>query len=228
METQSAKIRDWLGDDPCLVAVESRRGYESTGSLDATFVNYLIPNPADRFVVAIQELFELFDDDSVIHRPVVVLRPFNEPDCELIGRLVQEERLKKVFVLVHHEGYPIRTWLDGMGAVDLHSGQRAVPPDPVMLEAVRSIRDEEYNGLSSGAGKDAVVQLVKAFADEGYAIDPEPWLQAYFAEGGSFGHASSIAKLISEMRKGVRHRVSPRYREGIYGILKARVDDAEH
>jgi len=224
MESQSARIRDWLGEHPYLITVESRKGYESTGSLDATFVKHLLPKPEDRFVVAIQELFELTDDDSEIRRPVVVLRPFSDPDCDLIARLVQEGRLKKVFVLVHHEGYPIKNWLDGMSAVDLHTGLKVAPPEPVMLEAVRAIRDEEYNGLSSGRGKDAIVQLVNAFANEGFAVDPAPWVQAYFAEGGTFHHAASISKLVTEMRKGVRHRVKPRFRDEIYDILKARID----
>ena len=47
--------------------------------------------------------------------------------------------------------------LDGLGAVDLHTGESAPPFDPVQLEAAKSIVDEQYNGLGSGRGKDAIV-----------------------------------------------------------------------
>lgn len=42
--------------------------------------------------------------------------------CDLIAELVNDGRLHKVFVIVHHEGYAIRVWLDGIGAVNLHTG----------------------------------------------------------------------------------------------------------
>lgn len=67
------------------------------------------------------------------------------------------------------------------------------------------------------------MQLVRAFAAEGYQVDPEIWLRAYFAVGGSFRHAASISKLVAEMKRGVRHRVTPRYRDEIFSILKERV-----
>jgi hypothetical protein len=161
----------------------------------------------------------------VISHPVTVLRPFDDADCDLLARLVHDERLAKVFVMVHHESYPIRVWLDGKSAVNLHTGASVPPATPVLLEAARSIKSEDYNGLSSGRGKDAVVQLVRAFAAEGYPVDPEPWARAYFAVGGSFRHAASISKLVTEMKKGVLHRVTTRYRDEIYSILLKRSEE---
>ena len=47
----------------------------------------------------------------------------------------------------------------------------------------------------SGRGRDAVVQLVRAFSSEGCSTDVEVWLRAYFAAGGTFHHSESIEKL---------------------------------
>lgn len=224
MVPQSARIREWLGDRPFLFATESIKNYrDRDGSLDRDIVGYIAPEAADRTVVEIQQLHELIRDDMEIAHAITLLRPFDEKDCDLIARLVHDGRLAKVFVVVHHESYPIRTWLDGLGAVNLETGVRATASDPVLLESARSIQNEEYNGLSSGRGKDAVVQLVRAFAAEGYPVDPEIWLRAYFAVGGSFQHAALISKLVAEMNRGVRHRVTPRYRDEIFSILKERV-----
>jgi len=227
MKPQSARIREWLGDPPYLFATESIKIYKDhDGSLDHDIVAYIVPEMADRAVVEIQQLRELVRDDMQIHT-IALLRPFDEKDCDLIARLVHDGRFAKVFVMVHHESYPIRTWLDGLGAMNLETGARVDASDSVLLEAARLIQNEEYNGLSSGRGKDAVVQLVRAFAVEGYPVDPELWLRAYFAVGGSFRHATSISKLVSEMKRGVRRRVTPRYRDEIYSILKERGRERE-
>ena len=82
--------------------------------------------------------------------------------------------------------------------------------------------NEEYNGLSSGHGKDAVVQLVRAFTAAGYPLDVDSWLRAYFAAGGTFRHGESVAKLLTEMKKGVQHRVKPRYVSEIVEVLRDR------
>lgn len=122
----------------------------------------------------------------------------------------------------------MRVWLDALGATNLHSNTSQAPITPVLREAAESIKDEDYNGLSSGRGKDAIVQLVRAFEPHGYPDDPELWTRAYFAVGGSFGHAADITKLVSQMRGGVRHRVKPRYRDEIYDILLARSEKERH
>ncbi|GAB3137628.1 hypothetical protein GCM10027057_16770 [Marisediminicola antarctica] len=90
-----------------------------------------------------------------------------------------------------------------------------------MVDA-ESMIDEQYNGLSSGRGKDAVVQLVRAFAAEGYPVDVDVRLRAYFAAGGTFRHAESIGKLIRETNAGTKHRVKQRYRDNIVEILRDR------
>lgn len=85
--------------------------------------------------------------------------------------------------------------------------------------------DHQYNGLSSGPGKDAVVQLVRAFSTEGYTIEVDVWLRAYFAAGGNFHHAESIEKLVKEMKTGTKHRVKPRFPENIFEIIRERLQE---
>ncbi|MCD1569905.1 hypothetical protein [Agromyces mediolanus] len=227
MVPQSARIREWLGAAPFLFATASQKQYNDA-SLDRTIVEHIAPTAADRTVVEIQRLHELVRDDSVISHPITVLRPFDEADCDLIAELAHGARLQKAFVIVHHESHPIRVWLDAMGATNLHSGTSVAPITPVLREAAESIKAEDYNGLSSGRGKDAVVQLVRAFAPHGYPADPALWMRAYLSVGGSFRHAAQISKLVTEVQRGVRHRVKPQYRDDIYDILLARSqeDDA--
>jgi|SRR6218665_287550 len=119
----------------------------------------------------------------------------------------------------------VHTWLDGLGALNLHTQESAPANDPLLLAAAKMIKNEDYNGLSLGRGKDAVVQLVRGFAAEGYPVEPEPWLRAYFAGGGSFRHAESVEKLVKEMKAGTKHRVTQRHRENIVEILRERLDD---
>ncbi|APZ35825.1 hypothetical protein BOH66_08445 [Microbacterium aurum] len=228
MVPQSARIREWLGAAPFLFATASKKQYDGHASLDRTIVEHIAPTASDRTVVEIQSLHDLIRDDSLLSHAITVLRPSEESDCDLLAELVVSGRLQKVFVVVHHDSYPIRVWLDAMGATNLHTGTSVAPIAPVLREAAESIKDEDYNGLSSGRGKDAIVQLVRAFEPHGYPVDSELWTRAYFAVGGSFGHAAVIAKLVTEMQRGVRHRVKPRYREEIYDILLARseADDA--
>lgn len=222
MVPQSARIREWLGDTPYLFATASMKQFTGHASLDRTIVEHVAPVASERTVVEIGQLHELIRDDAAISHGITVLRPFEEGDCDLLAELVRGRRLQKVFMIVHHESYPIRIWLDAMGATNLHTGTAAEPVSPVLQQAAESVKDEDYNGLSSGRGKDAIVQLVRAFEPHGYPVDPELWMRAYFAVGGSFGHAASISKLVTEMQRGVRHRVKPRYRGEIYDILLKR------
>lgn len=63
------------------------------------------------------------------------------------------------------------------GGSNLLTGQvAAAPPDPLMVEAGRMMVHAEYNRLSTGNGKAAVVQLIRAFSEEGYPLDLISWL----------------------------------------------------
>lgn len=155
------------------------------------------------------------------------MHPSEQRDLETIQHAIEADSIGRLFVLIWSPHDTVRTWLDGEGALNLHTGESATAPDPLLVAAGKMMTNEEYNGLSSDHGKDAVVQLVRAFAAEGYQVDVDIWLRAYFAAGGTFRHAESVEKLVKEMKAGTRHRVSPRYRDNIFEIIKERVSSGE-
>lgn len=224
MIPQSAVIRDWIGDPPYLFAVTDVKtfNHDDRGA-DAEAAEFIAPEKADQIIFNIRELGSLERDDKVIDHTVVVLHPYEQRELETVRRAVEADSIGKLFVLVWSPHDVVRTWLDGLGALNLHTGKSVPPSDPLLLAAAEIIQNEDYNGLSSGRGKDAVVQLVRAFAAEGYPVDPDVWLHAYFAAGGSFHHAESIEKLVKEMKAGIRHRVKPRYRDNIVEILRGQL-----
>lgn len=223
---QSAVIREWIGEPPVLFAVtDTRKVNHDDRGADLEAAEYIAPSKGDRVVFNIGELGRLKHEDKVIDHAVVVLHPFEERELDTIRQAVEADSIGKLFVLIWSRRDMVHTWLAGLGAVDLNTGIAAEPSDPLLLAAAEMIQNEEYNGLSSGRGKDAIVQLVRAFAAEGYAVDPEPWLRAYFAAGGSFRHAESIKKLVTEMKAGTRHRVKARYRDNIVEIMRHQLDE---
>jgi hypothetical protein len=221
MIPQSALIRDWIGDPPYLFAVTDVKkfNHDDRGA-DVEAAEFIAPEKSDRIVFNIRELGSLERDDKVIDHAVVVLHPYEQRELETIRRAVEADSLGKLFVLIWSRYDMVRTWLDGLGALNLHTNKVIHASAPLLLAAAEMIQNEDYNGLSSGRGKDAVVQLVRALATEGHPVDPDTWLRAYFAVGGSFHHAESIEKLVKEMKAGTRHRVKPRYRDNIVEILR--------
>jgi len=224
MVPQSAVIRDWIGEPPYLFAVTSVKKFNANDrSVDLETAQFIAPNPATRKVFNISELASLGNNGEVLDRAIVVLHPYEQGDLEALASAVEHESINKVFVMIWSPQEIVRTWLDGRGAMNLHTGEALAAPDPLMVAAAESMIDEEYNGLSSGRGKDAVVQLVRAFAAEGYPVEVDPWLRAYFAAGGTFRHAESISKLVKEMKAGTQHRVKQRYVQNIVEVLRDRV-----
>jgi hypothetical protein len=224
MVPQSAVIRDWIGEPPYLFAVSDVKkfNHDDRGA-DIEAAEFIAPEKADRIVFNISELGRLEREDRVIDHAIVVLHPFAQREIETIRRAVEAESIDKLFVLVWSPYDMVRTWLDGLGALNLHTNEAAPASDPLLIAAAEMIQNEDYNGLSSGRGKDAVVQLVRAFAAEGYPVEPDPWLRAYFAIGGSFHHAESLEKLVKEMKAGTRHRVKPRYRDNIVDVIRGQL-----
>lgn len=224
MIPQSAVIRDWIGDPPYLFAVTDVKKFNlDDRGADVEAAEFIAPKKADRIVFNIRELSSLERDDKVIDHAVVVLHPYEQRELETIRRAVEADSIGKLFVLVWSRYDMVLTWLGGLGALNLHTGESVPPSDPLLLAAAEMIQNKDYNGLSSGRGKDAVVQLVRAFARERYPVDPDVWLRAYFAIGGSFHHAESIEKLVKEMKAGTRHRVKPRYRDNIVEIMRGQL-----
>jgi len=224
MVPQSAVIREWIGEPPYLFTVTDVKKFtRNDRGADVEAAEYIAPDAATRKVFNISELPKLKREDKAIDHAIVVLYPHGQQELETIRETIGADSFVRLFVLIWSPRDIVRTWLDGLGTLNLHTGKSATAPDPLMVAACEMMTREEYNGLSSGHGKDAVVQLVRAFADEGYQVDVDAWLRAYFAAGGTFQHAESIGKLVKEMKIGTKHRVSPHYRENIFDIVREQV-----
>ncbi len=227
MVPQSARIRDWLGDLPLLLVTSDLEKYRDAHSADREFVRYLLGEKRRPEVVTFADLDELRRPGGAVVACLVALHPYREQDCERLREVVRAGRIARLFVIVWAPTEEVRTMLDGLGAVDLHTGEAAPAPDPVQLEAARRMVAEQYNGLASGNGKDAVVQLIQAVTAEGFRLDVDSWLRAFFSAGGEFDEAVKVKKLIEEMQRGVRHRVKQRYRPDIVDILRRHVAEGE-
>ncbi|MEU0511590.1 hypothetical protein [Amycolatopsis sp. NPDC006125] len=227
MGEQSAVIREWLGRPPYVFAAADRKTHELDQSADAEFMTYVAPSADERHVIDLSDLNELRRSDKQLTAPLVVMHPYKERDCDLLREVVSADSVAKMFVIVWSPRDMVRTWLDGVRALNLHTGSVLEAPDAVQLEAAKCWVSEQYNGLSSGNGKGAVVQLLRVFTAAGYPLDAEIWLRAFFAAGGEFEEAAKVAKLIREMRDGIRHRIKARYRPNILSVLQERATKNE-
>ena len=122
MQRQSAVIRAWLGPPPCVFATADKKKYQSDHSADREFVRYVTGAADERSVIALMNLVELRRDGKVLARPLVVLHPYKESDCDLLREIVSASSLTKLFVIVWSPNDLVRTWLDGVGALNLHTG----------------------------------------------------------------------------------------------------------
>ncbi len=225
MSQQSAVIREWLGGPPYVFATPDRGKYQSDNSADREFVKYIAHAADERRVIDLSDLDELRNSDKPLTRPLIVLHPYKEQDCDLLRETVTVGSVTRLFVIVWSPRDLVRIWLDGVGAVNLHTQAALAVPDAVQFEAAMCWVDEQYNGLSSGNGKAAVVQILRAFTAAGYPLDADTWLRTFFAAGGEFHEAAKIAKLIKEMQGGTQHRVKPRYRNDIVDVLRERASE---
>ena len=188
-------------------------------------MTYVAHAATDRNVIDLSNLNGLRRGDKTLTRPLIVLHPYEEQDCDLLREIVALESVARLFVIVWSPRDLVRTWLDGVGAVNLHTRSALGAPDVVQLEAAKCWVDEQYNGLSSGNGKDAVVQLLRLFSAAGYPLDADTWLRAFFAAGGKFDEATKVAKLIKEMQGGTQHRIKARYQPEILSVLRERATE---
>lgn len=166
MGEQSAKIRAWLGEPPFIFFTPRLARFNDRNSADREFAEFVAPDDATRHVFEIGELADVRNSDG-IDSAVTIIHPFEPRDCERLLEAVSAKAVARMFVMVWSEMDRVRVMLDALDAVDLHAGGRAHAPDAVQLEAARLMVDEQYNGLSSGRGKDAVIQLLRAFREEG-------------------------------------------------------------
>lgn len=215
-----ARIRDWLDGEPYVFldpALDNRGAKTTT---DPTFLESVAPEGTQRIVVGLSEFSEYSrPGETSFDHSVVVVYPFDERACELLREIIVEGRVKRMLIIVWSSRYLVADMLEGLGAMNLFTGTTAPVPDPLQLAAADAMVAEQYNGLGSGRGKDAVIQLLRAFSDEGYLLD-ESWIRALFAAGGTFRSAESVAKFLTEMNDGVRHRVRQRFVSDIVRVLR--------
>lgn len=223
MVPQSAAIRDWLNEPTNVFAVCDPQRIQEPGSADMEFIDYVSPEKDSRKIIPLSRLRSLEASGKRLAHALTVVHPHKSEDCEVLRMLVQRDLVDRIFVIVWSPMDMVRIWLEGMCAQNLTTGASHEGPDAVQFEAAKCMVDEQYNGLSTGRGKAAVVQLVRAFTAGGYALEPEPWLRAFFAAGGEHRHAESISKIIAEMKKGTKHRVEQPYRPNILAVLQEHV-----
>ena len=225
MVPNSARIRAWLGEGPFLFAVTQVQKFtDSERHADVEAADYIAPGRTNRRVVNIADLEHLAVGTDYAHVPVVVLHPFGHRDCEVLRKVIGLGAFGRVFVMIWTPSDAIRPWLDAHGAIDVHTGASLPAPDPLQVAAAELMVNEQYNGLSSGRGKEAVVELLRVFASSGYPLDEGAWLRAFFAAGGTFPHADSVSKFVRETKSGVRHRVKQAFRPEILDVLRERVN----
>lgn len=170
----------------------------------------------------------LLGTNARVDKPAVVLFPEKYGDSELLRELVGDGHFETLLVLVRFDGVLVRSWLESQGSVNLHTRQTAPDVDPTVLEAASMMVDEQYDGLESGRGKDAVVQLLRAFAAERHDLTDTEWLRAFFTAGGDFRNAHAVHRLAQEMRDGRRHRTNSRYVEHVCQEIRRRVASSDN
>jgi len=226
MKKSSETIRAWLGSRKIVYAVSRPEKFNDKvrGADRETAVSIGNTNRPPQ-VLSFARLTELADRDDAGDIAVVALHPHEPSDCDALRRAYKTGPLDRLYVHIWARGNLARSWLEGRGAIDLYTGKAIEAPDPVQVAAGELIVDEEYNGLSTGNGKNTVIQILRSFSAEGYPLDADAWLRAYFAAGGTFAHAQVVENFVREVHAGKRHRVTPRLRPEIVGILRKRVTE---
>ncbi len=91
MKQQSAVIGDWLGSPPYVFATADRKTYKSDHSADREFMTYVAPDADAWHVIDLSDLNELRHADKKFTRPLVVLHPYKERDCDLLREVVASD-----------------------------------------------------------------------------------------------------------------------------------------
>jgi hypothetical protein len=222
MAEQSALVRHWLGERQYVFAVTDTTKLNDAGRpADVEVIDYMASSPRQPVVVDFAALRGLGDGAETA---VVAVHPYEDRELESIRHLVEAGGCDRVFVMLWSETDRILPWLKGLEARDLAADALPKPLHPLLVEAGKMITDVDYNGLSSGRGKDTVVHLVRALRDGGVPPDSHVWLQAYFAAGGDFRHSPQLEKLVREVYGGVKHRVAQRFEGDVLEILRARAE----
>ncbi len=98
-----------------------------------------------------------------------MVHPFGVSDLDSLRKLVTGlDAGLRMFVLVWSRHDRATIWLESHEALNLHTGATHDAPDSLLVLAAEMMVGEECNSLANGRGKDTVVQLLRAFAREGY------------------------------------------------------------
>lgn len=221
MVPNSVPIHEWLKGSGHVVAVPDPMENPDFSDLEA--VGFISPQDTRNALVGFEDLTTLERQAQQLHLPLLAVHP-RPQDLPLLRRLVDDDRLSRLFVMVWSQAEPCQAWLDANQALDLLTGERVAAPDPLLVTACKLMISEEYNGLGTSRGKDTVIQLLRAFHAEGYPLDRKLWLRHYLAAGGEFRHAETVSKFIREMNHGTKHRTKERFLPNIVKILR---DDLE-
>lgn len=186
---------------PYVLSLSDPNGLQNPSSVDIDFINYFALQNEAPPIVSISGFWKFAQQGEHFNGTLKVIQPCLQEDCEWLKELVDGDLVDRLFIVVRSPSNLVRIWLDGMGSLYLDKVSAHERPDVVPLAAARCKISEQYYGLSAGQGKDAVIQLIRAFADGGYDLEMDPWIQAFFAAGGEFRHAESFIKMISEMKR---------------------------
>lgn len=225
MESNSQRISDWLGTDPVVFAVPDVKKFnEDDRPADVEAYNYLrAAGVTSAGTVGIQDLRRLETVDVDGRFNVVVIHPYGDEQYELVRRTFKSGLAHRINVLVWSGSDMIRYWLDAHQAVNVAGDTICNAPDPLRLTAAEMMVREQYNGLSTSRGKDAVVQLLRAFRRDGDELNEKVWLRAFFAAGGDFDEAVAVSRFLKEIKAGKQHRTRQRYKDNIVEILKGEI-----
>lgn len=212
-------IREWF-DGTTFVFLDPGLDKGRVKPMSAAVVESIAPAGEERVVAGMSRLREL--DSIGAQLGVVVICPADDRDCELLREMIVQGSAARIFVMVWSSAPVVADMLDGLGALNLSANEKTPAPDPLQLEAAKEMVREEYNGLESGNGKNAVIQLLRALGDEGYPFD-ERWIQAVFAAGATYRSALTVAKFLREINQGVKHRVREYFVPEIAQVLRTRI-----
>jgi len=222
MARNSERIREWLGSDRYALVVQDVTKYSPRDFTRET-ADYIGAVNQRVGPVSIGDLDRTWRSERPLITAIVI-HPRVSDDLEVLRSAVEKGTIGRLFVMVCSPTDVVRIWLESQGAVDLMSGATWPAPDSAMVEAALMMVNEEYDGLSSGHGKDIVIGLLRDFRIAGYPSDEGTWARAFLAAGGTFRGLDSVRRFAVEVEQGRNHRVTIRHRHGIVDMLEQRAE----
>lgn len=133
MMAQSTIIRKWLGEPPNLFVTSNSKILQGPNSAVREFVDYVALKNDSRGIVSVQELRARTQHGERFNGTLTVMYLNRIDDDDLLRKLVDEDLVARLFVIVWSPLDMIRLWLDGKQACDLGIGSAHDAPDAVQL-----------------------------------------------------------------------------------------------